>query len=195
MHPTDITEKGLEALIVRSLIDEAGYLPGDPGDYDREHGVDLAHLIAFLRATQPETLEKLGLEEAGPRRTQFLHRLQGEVARRGVIDVLRRGVKHGPHHIDLFYGTPSPNNLKAVERFEANRFSVTRQLRYSRDEIQLSLDLATFINGLPVATFELKNKLTKQTVEDAVQQYKRDCKWLPKPAHRWRSQPTGKHRK
>ncbi len=174
MHPTDTTEKGLETLIVRSLIDEAGYLPGDSGDYDREHGVDLAHLIAFLRATQPETLEKLGVEEAGPRRTQFLHRLQGEVAKRGVIDVLRRGVKHGPHHIDLFYGTPSPNNRKAVERFEANRFSVTRQLRYSRDETQLSLDMAIFINGLPVATFELKNKLTKQTVEDAVQQYKRD---------------------
>ncbi len=174
MQPTDTTEKGLEALIVRSLIDEASYLPGDPADYDREHGVDLAHLIAFLRATQPETLDKLGIEVAGPRRTQFLHRLQGEVAKRGVIDVLRRGVKHGPHHIDLFYGTPSPNNRKAVERFEANRFSVTRQLRYSRDETQLSLDMAIFINGLPVATFELKNKLTKQTVEDAVQQYKRD---------------------
>jgi len=174
MHPTDTTEKGLEALIVRSLIDEAGYLPGDPEDYDREHGVDLAHLLAFLRTTQPKTLDKLGIEVAGPRRTQFLHRLQGEVARRGVIDVLRRGVKHGPHHIDLFYGTPSPNNRKAVERFEANRFSVTRQLRYSRDEIQLSLDMAIFINGLPVATFELKNKLTKQTVEDAMQQYKRD---------------------
>ena len=174
MHPTDTTEKGLEALIVRSLIDEAGYLPGDPGDYDRGHGVDLAHLVAFLRATQPATLEKLGIDEPSPRRTQFLHRLQGEVAKRGVIDVLRRGVKHGPHHIDLFYGTPSPDNRKAVERFEANRFSVTRQLRYSRDETQLSLDMVIFINGLPVATFELKNKLTKQTVEDAVQQYKRD---------------------
>ena len=51
---------------------------------------------------------------------------------------------------------------------------VTRQLRYSRDETQLALDLALFINGLPVATFELKNSLTKQTVEDAVEQYKRD---------------------
>ncbi len=174
MHPTDTTEKGLEALIVRSLIEDAGYLPGDPADYDREHGVDLPHLLAFLRTTQPETLDKLGIETAGPRRTQFLHRLQGEVARRGVIDLLRRGVRHGPHHIVLFYGAPSPDNLKAVERFEANRFSVTRQLRYSRDETRLALDMAIFINGLPVATFELKNKLTKQTVEDAVQQYKRD---------------------
>ena len=71
-------------------------------------------------------------------------------------------------------GTPSPGNTRAVERFAANIFSVTRQLRYSKDETQLALDLALFINGLPVATFELKNRLTKQTVEDAVQQYKRD---------------------
>ena len=88
--------------------------------------------------------------------------------------MLRHGIKHGPHHIDLFYGTPSPGNAKAQERNRANRFSVTRQLRYSRDETQLALDLGLFINGLPVVSFELKNSLTKQTVEDAVQQYKRD---------------------
>ena len=64
--------------------------------------------------------------------------------------------------------------MKAAERNEANRFSVTRQLRYSRDETQRALDLGLFINGLPVATFELKNSLTKQTVADAVEQYKRD---------------------
>jgi len=91
-----------------------------------------------------------------------------------VIDVLRHGIKHGAHTIDLFYGTPSPGNLKASERFLQNRFSVTRQLRYSRDETALALDLGLFINGLPIATFELKNSLTKQTVEDAVEQYKRD---------------------
>jgi type I restriction enzyme, R subunit len=91
-----------------------------------------------------------------------------------VINVLRHGVKHGPHLLDLFYGTPSPGNPKAAERFAANRFSVTRQLRYSRDETQLALDLCLFVNGLPVATFELKNSLTKQTVDDAVEQYKRD---------------------
>ena len=59
--------------------------------------------------------------------------------KRGVIDVLRNGVKHGPHHIDLFYGTPSPGNDKARALYEANRFSVTRQLRYSRDETQRAL--------------------------------------------------------
>jgi type I restriction enzyme, R subunit len=83
--------------------------------------------------------------------------------------VLRKGVAHGPLHFDLFYGTPSPGNSKAE-----NRFSITRQLAYSMGETRRALDLCLFINGLPIATFELKNSLTKQAVEDAVQQYKRD---------------------
>ncbi len=174
MESTDTSEKGLELIIVVSLVEKAGYVQGDPQDYDRDHAVDLAQLQAFVSATQPETADALGLGEDTPRRMQFLHRLQGETAKRGVIDVLRHGVKHGPIHLDLFYGTPTPGNTKAEERFAENIFSVTRQLRYSKDETQLALDLAVFINGLPVATFELKNRLTKQTVEDAVQQYKRD---------------------
>lgn len=174
MKPTDTSEKGLESIIVASLVEEAGYVQGDPQDYDREHAVDLAKLLQFLAATQPDTYEALGIDEEGPKRTQFLHRLQGEIAKRGVVDVLRGGIKHGPAHVDLFYGTPTPGNVKAAERFAANIFSVTRQLRYSRNETALSLDMAVFINGLPIATFELKNKLTKQTVLDAVQQYQRD---------------------
>ncbi len=152
----------------------AGYVQGRSEDYDRDHAVDLAKLLAFLSATQSKAVDALGLAEDGPKRQQFLHRLQGEIAKRGVIDVLRNGVKHGPVSVDLFYGTPTPGNMRAQELFAANIFSVTRQLRYSKDETQLALDLGIFINGLPIATFELKNRLTKQTVEDAVQQYKRD---------------------
>lgn len=174
MKPTDTSEKGLESIIVASLVDEAGYVQGDPQDYDREHAVDLAKLLQFLAATQPDTYEALGIDEEGPKRTQLLHRLQGEIAKRGVVDVLRGGIKHGPAHVDLFYGTPTPGNVKAAERFAANIFSVTRQLRYSRNETALSLDMSVFINGLPIATFELKNRLTKQTALDAVQQYQRD---------------------
>nr|HDM59795.1 type I restriction endonuclease subunit R [Bacillota bacterium] len=171
---TDTSEKGLETLIVESLVNEAGYQQGENSDYDRDHAVDLTKLLAFLKTTQPKAVETLELSEDGPKRTQFLHRLQGEIAKRGVIDVLRFGVKHGPVSVDLFYGTPTPGNIKAEERFAANIFSVTRQLQYSKDETRLALDLCIFINGLPVATFELKNRLTKQTVLDAVQQYKRD---------------------
>jgi len=170
---TDTTEKGLESLIVADMT-AAGWIAGRPEDYDREHAVDLEQLCAFIKATQEPMAAALDLDHEGPTRQKFLARLQGEIAKRGVIDVLRSGIKHNQHHVDLFHGTPSPGNEKAAARFANNRFSVTRQLRYSRDETQLALDLGIFINGLPVATFELKNSLTKQTVDDAVQQYKRD---------------------
>ena len=190
---TDTSERGLERLICTALTghpcdppreghvaevprgeDGAGWIGGAPNDYDREFCVDRVQIEAFLKATQPEVAESLALDEGGPTRRKFLARLQGEVSKRGVVDVLRNGVKDGPHHVELFYGTPSPGNPAAAERYAQNRFSVTRQLRYSRDETQRALDIGLFINGLPIATFELKNSLTKQTVEDAVEQYKRD---------------------
>ena len=171
---TDTSEKGLESLIVRLLVDEAGYVAGDSKDFDTEHAVDLTKLVEFLKSTQPDTAEAMGLCEDGAKRLKFLHRLQGDIAKRGVIDVLRNGVKHGPLSIELFYGTPSTGNIKSQELFAANIFGVTRQFHYSKDATKLSLDMAIFINGLPVATFELKNSLTKQTVEGAVEQYKRD---------------------
>ena len=191
---TDTTEKGLEDLITRAMTGRidllvpphvatetsvpvaggTGWLLGDPAHYDREYCVDLTQLHGFLLATQEELLGHLQLSTDGPTRRKFLARLQGEISKRGTIDVLRHGIKHGPLHIDLFYGTPSPGNPKAAQRFAQNRFSVTRQLRYSRDETQRALDLALFVNGLPVATFELKNNLTKQTVQDAIEQYQRD---------------------
>ncbi len=189
---TDISEKGLERLICEGLTGApcelgqagtmaerpaaygAGWICGDPHDYDREYCVDLAQLSAFLKETQLMSADSLGLDEDSPTRRRFLARLQGEITRRGTIEVLRKGVKHGPHQIDLMYGTPSPGNEKAKVLYGQNRFSVTRQLRYSNDNAQLALDLCLFINGLPAATFELKNSLTKQTVDDAVEQYKRD---------------------
>jgi type I restriction enzyme R subunit len=171
---TDTSEAGLESTIVKSLIDEAGYQAGNPQDYDRSHAVDLVKLTAFIQDTQPKLAERLNLGVESPTKTQFLHRLQGEIAKRGIIDVLRKGIKHGPDSITLFYGSPSANNEDAKKLFKKNIFSVTRQLQYSNDNTQLALDMAIFMNGLPIATFELKNKLTKQTVADAVQQYKND---------------------
>ena len=159
---------------MRAASGGVGWTGGSYLDYDREYCVDLAQLAVFLRATQPEVADALALNEDGPTRRRFLARLQGEISKRGIVDVLRKGVAHGAHRVDLFYGAPSPGNERARERFERNRFSVTRQLRYSRDETQRALDIALFVNGLPVVTFELKNSLTKQTVDDAVEQYRRD---------------------
>jgi type I restriction enzyme, R subunit len=191
---TDTSEKGLEALIVAQMTGRSAATPAVPGfaempapfvephnwllgnakDYDRAWTVDLAQLKKFLASTQKHLVSFFDLDHDSPTRQKFLARLQGEIGKRGVIHVLRNGLKHGAHEVTLFYGTPSPGNMRAAERFAQNRFSVTRQLRYSRDETANALDLALFINGLPIATFELKNSLTKQTVEDAIEQYKRD---------------------
>jgi type I restriction enzyme R subunit len=188
---TDTSEKGLESLIVTAMTGRpwpapmgaaeggeayggTGWLNGRPEDYQREWCVDLAQLVAFLRTTQPKLDGVLDLGSDSPTRRAFLARLSAEVGKRGVVDVLRRGIKHGPHDIVLFYATPSPGNDKAAALHALNRFTVTRQLRYSRDQTMRALDLAIFINGLPVATFELKNSLTRQTVADAIEQYRRD---------------------
>jgi type I restriction enzyme R subunit len=191
---TDTSEKGLETLIIRHMTgldgfvvtsasveakpDAAGtgYFAGSPKDYDRAQALDVSHLSAFLRVTQPEAFKKLAMTD-DPKdinRLKFLARLSAEIGKRGVIDVLRKGVEHGAVHFDLFFGTPSPGNAKAEALHAQNRFSITRQLAYSMDETRRALDLCLFINGLPINTFELKNSLTKQTVEDAVEQYRRD---------------------
>ena len=162
-----------------SAFGGSGYLAGSPKDYDRAHALDVYQLFAFLKATQLDAFKKLAmLDEHDARdinRLKFLTRLSSEVGKRGVIDVLRKGIEHHPAgHFDLFYGTPSKGNAKAQALHAQNRFVLTRQFAYSMDEKRRALDLGLFINGLPIATFELKNSLTKQHVEDAVEQYKRD---------------------
>jgi type I restriction enzyme R subunit len=192
---TDISEKGLEETIIRAMTGRTdvlfpvhkatetsvavaggtGWLLGDNGHYDREFCVDLVQLRGFLMATQPALVDAYQLNSDGsPLRRQFLARLEKEVAKRGVIDVLRKGVKDGPNEVTLFYGTPTEGNDEAAELFASNRFSLTRQLHYSLTNAGLALDFAIFINGLPVATFELKNHFTGQNVEHAVKQYKTD---------------------
>ena len=141
--PTDTSERSLEQLICVALtgavcdpvqippdvehetsvaVGGAGWICGNPNDYDREYTVDLVQLLAFLIETQPDAFDGLNLSEDGPSRRKFLARLQGEISKRGVIDVLRKGIKDGPHHVELLYGTPSPGNAVAAERFAQNRF-------------------------------------------------------------------------
>ena len=171
--PTNTKEAGFETLIVKHLTAVNGYEEGTNGDYNRDYAIDEARLFRFLESTQADELEKLGLSVAA-NKIKFLNRLQGEIAKRGVIDLLRNGFKMYPAALDLFYMTPSENNPAAKELYEQNIFSVTRQLMYSKDNTKLALDLAVFLNGLPIITCELKNQLTKQNVDDAIQQYKND---------------------
>ena len=169
---TDTTEQGLEAIIERDML-ARGWIAGDPADYDRVHAVDVPQLRAFLDATQPGLSQALGLDGGSPAaRLKFLARLQGQIAERGVIDVLRRGIDHASHHIDLYAALPTPGNARAEERFAANRWAVMRQLRYSADQGRRALDMLLGVNGLPLFTLELKNSLTGQRAEDAVHQLK-----------------------
>ncbi len=90
----------------------SGYFAGRAKDYDRAQALDVPQLFAFLGVSQPEAFKRLVMSD-DPKdinRLKFLARLSSEIGKRGVIDVLRKGVEHGPVHIDLFYGTPSPGN-------------------------------------------------------------------------------------
>lgn len=199
MQSTDVSEGGLEALIVAALTGApvasgggasgtlgdvaeqrapfAGpddYIEGNRDDFDRAHALDFVQLAAFLHATQPELVAPLSLDADTPHRRAFLARVRDEITNRGIIDVLRSGVRHGPHAVTLYFPLPSSGNPQAATRFDRNRFSVTRQLGYSLETASRTLDLALFVNGLPLATFELKNTLTGQTAAHAEAQYKTD---------------------
>lgn len=172
---TNTTEKGLEDLIVHHLVTENGFEQGENSDYNKEYALDETRILRFLETTQKSSFEQLQLGTNPKKKTEFLDRLSKEIANRGVVDVLRNGVKAYPApNVIVFYMTPSEKNQQAKEQFQSNIFSVTRQLLYSSVNSHLALDLALFINGLPVITCELKNQLTKQNVEDAVYQYKTD---------------------
>jgi type I restriction enzyme R subunit len=171
---TDKTEKGFETLIVNWLVDQNGYQQGTNEDYNKEYAIDETRLFRFLNDTQPKEMAKLGVNQSDQKKRQFLNRLSGEITRRGIIDVLRNGIKAYPADLILFYFTPTENNEQAKRLFDKNIFSVTRQLRYAIDASKLALDLCLFINGLPVITIELKNHFTGQTTADAVEQYKKD---------------------
>jgi len=171
---TNTKESGIESLIVQWLVEHNGYEQGLSADYSRDRAIDEVRLFRFLSDTQPKAMDLLGVFKSDLKRRQFLDRLQGEIAKRGIIDVLRNGIKAYPANLILFYLTPNEHNAKAKVLYGKNIFSVTRQLQYSSDATRLALDLCIFINGLPIITFELKNQLTKQNVEDAVYQYQVD---------------------
>ena len=168
-----LNESSLEELIVDQMV-EGGWTEGAPADFDAAYALDLGHLTTFIEETQPNAAKALSFAESPPARHKFLARLQGEITKRGVVHLLRNGVDHLGQHIDLYYPSATDGNAKAAELFAANRFVVTRQVHHSPSNRGDAVDLVAFVNGLPVFTFELKNNITKQTVDDAVQQYQRD---------------------
>lgn len=149
-------------------------------DYDRRLALKVDSLVEFVQETQPGEWAKIeGLY--GPHtRERFVKRLVDELEphgdRGGVVNVLRRGIRMAPgaQFRLCFFRPATKKNPDAWERYHANRFEVVRQLRYGTlaDDSGNSVDMALFLNGIPVVTMELKNNLTGQRTEHAVKQYK-----------------------
>jgi type I restriction enzyme R subunit len=175
--PAHTKEEQFESDIVDWLTAHGGYTAGADSHYDPATGLDTAELFAFIGATQAERWEELVPRHGGERdvaQRKFVSRLVGELSRRGTVDVLRRGIEDQGVPFRLLYDRPASGlNPSLLELYGRNRLTVTRQLHYSATSNN-SLDLCLFVNGIPVATAELKNKLTGQTVDDAINQYKTD---------------------
>lgn len=176
---TNMSEKSLEDIIVNHLIEVNGYEKGDgrstSNDYNCTYALDDKRLEAFLRATQPDLVRTSRIFDNAVNRSKFLGRVRDEITKRGVVDVLRKGVKHLSNPTFVLY-EPYPSELSEVGKklYKLNKFSVIRQLHYSKDNTLLSIDVVLFVNGLPVVTMELKNQITVQNTADALRQYRTD---------------------
>ena len=169
---TDTTEKGLEAHITQHLCLVNAFEERHFSKYNRVDCVDEDLLFNFLQTTQEKEVMKLQSIHGINFRSKVLYRLNNQIKSSGIIEVLRKGIIDNNIKIKLFFDKPvSSLNEKDLTLYNQNIFSVTRQVHYSTQN-ENSLDLVIFINGLPIITFELKNELTKQTVKDAIKQYK-----------------------
>ena len=151
-----------------------GYRKRKPDEYDRALCLVPRDVFDFILATQPKEWQKLETHYGVETRDRFLKRLAREIEQRGTLDLLRKGIKDAGCKFNLLYFRPSSSlNKDLANLYQANVFSVIRQLHYS-ERHEKSLDLALFVNGIPLFTAELKNPLTGQTVKDAIYQYQHD---------------------
>jgi type I restriction enzyme R subunit len=181
---TSVTEKLLEDEITAHLVDHGGYRVckrgSDPemrGDFDAEVGLDKRELFTFIEETQRPEWERLVKAHGGKdevARDRFVQRLARQIDERGTVDVLRHGIRDQNVEIRLAYRRPAFGLApELVTHYEANRLTVTQQLPYEAGSAK-TLDLCLFLNGIPVATAELKNHLTGQDIKEAVKQYRQD---------------------
>ena len=170
------TESAFEESIEARLL-ENGWSTTDPKTYDRKLGLFPDEFVEFLAESQAKEWEKLKTIHGGEAAAaqKILKRLADQIDQRGTIDVLRGVVKDSGVTIRTAYFKPA-NTLtpELGEQYAANRLSVIRQLHHSESNAADSLDLVLAVNGIPVATAELKNPLTHQTVENAMEQYRSD---------------------
>lgn len=173
---TNTKENGFEKHIADYLVDSNKYELRENSSYDNVNCIDTEMLFQFLEATQPKAVEKIKRYHKDLYQQKIIKRLNDQIKLKGIIEVLRKGITEGntDTKLKLFYDKPvSGYNVKVNDQYAANIFSVMRQVYFSPNN-KKSLDLVIFINGLPVISFELKNELTKQNVQDAIKQYEDD---------------------
>lgn len=166
-------EKHLEAYIVSKLAAQ-GWLVGRSEGYDADRALYPEDLEAWLKASQPQKWDRLAATNGAGTLKVVMDRLEAALEKHGTIHTLRRGFAvAGAGHLDLSEAAPEDRRNQAVlDRYAANRLRVVPQLRYHPGR-ELALDLGLFLNGLPLATVEIKTDFT-QSVEHAKAQYRRD---------------------
>ncbi|MBL7066348.1 MAG: type I restriction endonuclease subunit R [Candidatus Marinimicrobia bacterium] len=166
-------EQDFEEHIEEHLV-SSGYSSSDPSIYDKTLCLIPAQLIEFIQETQAKTLEKLELQYGSETEIKLIKRVSTEIENRGVIDVLRNGVKDRGCDFHLVYFQPrSGLNPEHKDLYKQNRFTVIRQLKYSLKN-ENSIDMGIFIDGIPIVMMELKNTLTGQNHIDGEKQWKYD---------------------
>lgn len=167
------TEEAFEIGIVEHLASH-GYLLGDPEKFDKQRALFADEVFALIEATQAALWESLKKQHGDGLGVGLLDALVKNLESRGTLDVLRHGFKFFGRQIEMAFFKPAFGlNPEASERYRKNRLMVTRQVVYSPNH-EGRLDLLVSLNGLPVATLELKNPMTGQTVKDARWQYVND---------------------
>jgi type I restriction enzyme, R subunit len=162
-------EEHIEAHLLKS-----GYHKRTPEEYDKSLCLIPGEVLQFIQDTQPKTFEQLEKQYGADTSQKLVERIGREVSKYGVLDVLRKGVTDRGAKFTLAYFKPASGmNPEHQTLYQGNRFSVVRQLKYSQKN-ENSIDMALFLNGLPLLTIELKNSLTGQFFDDAVKQYKKD---------------------
>lgn len=174
------TENTFETAIEQALVQNGGYSIGDPNTYSKELGFFKDEILAFLQNSQPKKWEKISAIHGKDAENRVLQRLYKELDLRGALDVLRKGfVDYGVRFQMAFFKPASGLNPDAIQMYNSNSLKVYRQIYYSKKN-KNSVDIVLGLNGLPVATLELKNQFTGQNVNHAKKQYKdtRDPKEL-----------------
>ena len=167
------TEENFEDHI-EGHLNQSGYRSRQSSHYNKSLCLIPSETLRFIQLTQLDEYRKLERQDDGDTSDKLLGRISREIKNRGILDVLRKGIRDRGCHFHLTYFRPSSGMNPDHQRLYAqNRFSLIRQLHYSQRN-EKSLDMTLFLNGLPLGTMELKNSLTGQVFTDAEKQYRRD---------------------